>query len=76
MKYISWNCRGLENPAAVRALKELLKTQNPDLIFLMETRLQNDDCKAKSTPLCGPLSNLFMIDCIVANGRRSYPHLE
>jgi len=71
MKCISWNCRGLGNPAAVRALKKLLKSQNPDMVFLMETRLQKSDRKAKSSLLCGPLSNMFMIDCVVANGRRS-----
>jgi exonuclease III len=59
MKIISWNCRGLGNPTAVRALKKLLKTQCPDLVFLMETRLKADDKKAKSTLVCGPLSIFF-----------------
>lgn len=71
MRCLSWNCRGLGNPSAVRALKKLLKAQCPDIVFLMETRLKIDDKKAKSTLLCGPLSNCFMIDCNYVNGHRS-----
>jgi exonuclease III len=39
MKFISWNCQGLGNSRTVRALKKLLSTQQPDLIFIMETKL-------------------------------------
>jgi hypothetical protein len=70
MKSLSWNCRGLGNPSAVRALKKLLKTQSPNVVFLMETRLKKSDPKAKCSLLCGPLSNLFIIDCSIANGHR------
>lgn len=71
MKCISWNCRGLGNPAAVRALKKILKQHCPDFVFLMETRLKSSDSKAKSSLLCGPLSNLYMSDCTITNGRRA-----
>ncbi|MCI72567.1 RNA-directed DNA polymerase (Reverse transcriptase), partial [Trifolium medium] len=43
MKLISWNCRGLGNPTAVRALKKLIKDQSPDIVFLMETKLRTTD---------------------------------
>jgi exonuclease III len=43
MKILSWNCRGLGNPRAVRALLRLIKLENPQLVFLMETRLKSEE---------------------------------
>ncbi|XP_058774618.1 uncharacterized protein LOC131648901 [Vicia villosa] len=43
MKAINWNCRGLWSPRAVRGLARLLKLENPQLVFLMETRLKKDE---------------------------------
>ncbi|XP_074376806.1 uncharacterized protein LOC141718321 [Apium graveolens] len=37
MNYISWNCRGLGNPRAVRVLRDLVKSRKPDFLFLSET---------------------------------------
>nr|DAD49162.1 TPA_asm: hypothetical protein HUJ06_019099 [Nelumbo nucifera] len=34
---LSWNCRGLGNPRAVHALRELIHSYKPDVIFLIET---------------------------------------
>jgi exonuclease III len=39
MKILSWNCQGLGNPRTVRALKKLLAIQQPDIAFIMETKL-------------------------------------
>lgn len=36
---VGWNCRGLGNPQAVRALKELIEEEDPGIIFLSETKL-------------------------------------
>lgn len=71
MKVLSWSCRGLRNPTTIRALKKLLKTQCLDLVLLMETKLNNTDRKAKSSLACGPLSNVFLIDCNMSQGHRS-----
>lgn len=37
MSYLSWNCRGLGNPRAVRALNDLLRDRKPTFVFLIET---------------------------------------
>ena len=34
-----WNCRGLGNPRAVRALKELVQSKDPHVVFICETKL-------------------------------------
>ncbi|TYH19506.1 hypothetical protein ES288_A05G357200v1 [Gossypium darwinii] len=38
MRIICWNCRGVGNPATVRDLKQLLIANDPDIIFLCETK--------------------------------------
>lgn len=37
MNCLSWNCRGLGQPRAVRVLCDLVRDRNPDVLFLMET---------------------------------------
>ncbi|XP_058746609.1 uncharacterized protein LOC131619537 [Vicia villosa] len=51
MKILSWNCRGLGNPRAVRALSRLIKLENPSLVFLMETKLKLDEMQKVSSKL-------------------------
>jgi hypothetical protein len=38
MKILSWNCRGLSRPAAVRSLRMLIRDSSPNLLFLSETK--------------------------------------
>jgi hypothetical protein len=40
MKTFSLNCRGLGNPETVRELHMFVKKEDPDIVFLMETRLE------------------------------------
>ncbi|XP_021321426.1 uncharacterized protein LOC110437330 [Sorghum bicolor] len=47
MKILAWNCRGLANHRAVRALLEVQRWENPDVLFLSETHLS----KAKAENL-------------------------
>ncbi|TYH15526.1 hypothetical protein ES288_A05G048900v1 [Gossypium darwinii] len=42
MKFLSWNCRGVGNPATVRELKQLLVANVPDIIFLCETKINSN----------------------------------
>uniref|UniRef100_A0A2N9IBI9 Reverse transcriptase domain-containing protein n=1 Tax=Fagus sylvatica TaxID=28930 RepID=A0A2N9IBI9_FAGSY len=39
MILLSWNCQGLGNPEAVRALHHMVKKKGPEVLFLMETKL-------------------------------------
>lgn len=41
MKILSWNCRGLGSPSAVRSLLELQRQHDPNVIFLSETHLDD-----------------------------------
>ncbi|XP_057444610.1 uncharacterized protein LOC130736850 [Lotus japonicus] len=43
MKILSWNCRGLGNLQTVRVLKKLIHSKDPDVVFLMETKLYTSE---------------------------------
>lgn len=38
MKILSWNCRGLGEPATVSQLQESIRLHLPDMVFLCETK--------------------------------------
>ncbi|KAA3462544.1 LINE-1 reverse transcriptase isogeny [Gossypium australe] len=42
MKILCWNCRGVGNPATVRELKQLLVANDPDIVFLCETKCHSN----------------------------------
>jgi hypothetical protein len=39
MKILAWNCRGLARGPTIRALRALIRTHRPDLLFLSETKV-------------------------------------
>ena len=39
MGTLAWNCRGLGNRRTVRALEKVVSFEDPNFIFLMETKL-------------------------------------
>ena len=41
MKVLSWNCNGLGNEPAIRALLDVQRKSNPDVMFLSETHLES-----------------------------------
>lgn len=46
MKILSWNCRGIGRPRAIRDLKANIRNLNPDAIFLSITLVQNVNISA------------------------------
>lgn len=38
MRIIAWNCKGLEGPSTISQLKELIRLNLHDLIFVCETK--------------------------------------
>lgn len=60
MKLISWNCQGLGSALTIHALKALVAKEEPDLIFLMETKNRTDVLQRLQTRLNFQLS--FVLD--------------
>lgn len=42
MSCLAWNCRSLGSPRAIHELKNLVKSVEPEILFLMETRLPEE----------------------------------
>ncbi|XP_057422210.1 uncharacterized protein LOC130716023 [Lotus japonicus] len=61
MRFLSWNCRGLGNIEAVRALRKLIHSEAPDLVFLMETKLYNSEMLTHRG--MSGLGNIFPVQC-------------
>jgi exonuclease III len=66
MSVLSWNCRGLGNPVTVRDLNRLVKEKKPDLVFLMETKMNNKKCDFIRIKLGFDYS--FCVDCVGRSG--------
>jgi exonuclease III len=64
MKIIAWNCRGLGNGPAVRSLLALQKEEDPDILFLCETKMNRS--KIEGLRWMIGLTNMVVKDC---NGR-------
>ncbi|XP_024198292.1 uncharacterized protein LOC112201619 [Rosa chinensis] len=41
MKVLAWNCRGINNLAAVQSLKRLIQQHRPSIIFISETKVDD-----------------------------------
>src|ERR1044072_1153632 len=61
MKLLSWNCRGLGTLQAVRALAGLIHSEDPDLVFLMETRKKVFEMR--KIRCLQHFEHLFGVDC-------------
>ncbi|RLN11569.1 hypothetical protein C2845_PM09G23950 [Panicum miliaceum] len=61
MKIIAWNFRGLGNGRAVRSLLKMQKAEEPDILFLSETKLDCNRIKGLRWQL--GLTNMMVKDC-------------
>src|ERR1044072_4470904 len=69
MKTLAWNCRGLGTPGAVLALRRLINSQVPDVVFLSETKKLDSEM----IPLrgIGECQNIFPFSCLGVGNRKS-----
>jgi len=62
MNLLSWNCHGLGNPRTARALKRLISSQDPNIVFLMETRKKDFEMNRLRNMVS--LNNIFFVACM------------
>lgn len=62
MNLLYWNCRGLGNLRSVRALRDLMRRQRPQILFLIETKLFSKEMEGVKIKL-GFRYGLF-VDCV------------
>ena len=43
MIVVSWNCRGLGHPSQIKFLKDLIKSEKPDILLIQETKLSSQE---------------------------------
>lgn len=60
MKFLSWNCQGLGTPLTIQALRVLVTQERPSLVFLMETKNQEQMVHRVRRRL--KFQNCFLVD--------------
>lgn len=66
MSFLSWNCRGLGNPATIHVLMDLVHSRKLDVIFLMETLCNKSKLDLVKNQL--GFSGLFVVNCLGQSG--------
>ena len=61
MKLIAWNCQWLGNALAVHGLLNIQKQEDPDILFLSETKMEENKVKGFRWKL--GMINCFTKDC-------------
>ncbi|KAL9668447.1 hypothetical protein QQ045_002830 [Rhodiola kirilowii] len=64
MALLSWNCRGLGTPSAVRSLRDVVRTSRPQIVALLETKINKRKCESIRVQL--GFQHYF---CVPANGK-------
>ena len=62
MKTLCWSCRGLRNPWEVKAFRNLLSIEGPNIVLLMETAGKKSVEMNVIKGITGPI-NRFGVDC-------------
>lgn len=58
---LSWNCRGLGSPAAISAVRRVISSENPKLVFLCETKQKNHEMEIVRKKL--KFDKMIAVDC-------------
>ncbi|CAN0899756.1 hypothetical protein LINGRAHAP2_LOCUS20455 [Linum grandiflorum] len=66
MIVLSWNCRGLGQPRAVRVLRELIETHRPDVVILLETLVNK--CRMEEIRAEVKFGGCFAVDDVGHSG--------
>jgi exonuclease III len=66
MIILSWNCRGLGNFRTIHDLRRMVKEKKPNLVFLMETKLQKSKMEGIRIKL--GFDSMFVVDCVGKGG--------
>lgn len=64
MKLLSWNARGLGNPRGIHTLSDLVRKEDPNVLFLQETKLN-----AMKMELCRVKLKFYGCFCVDSEGR-------
>lgn len=66
MNILSWNCRGLGKRRAIREMSRYLRTHNPQILFLMETKKRSSEMEWLRS--LWNFENCFTVDSIGRGG--------
>lgn len=66
MKFLCWNTLGFDNPQGVRTLHDLLAKEDPNLVFLQETKVRTS--LFSSSKFNFNFTNRLAIDCVGRSG--------
>ena len=62
MSYIlAWNCRGLGSPSTVSAIRRLISSETPQIIFLSETKMKKKEMEEIRRKL--RIEGMLVVDC-------------
>jgi hypothetical protein len=62
MRILSWNCRGVGRTPTVRALKALIRSEGPDIVFVVETKSSSPKLEKVKSSM--GFASLFCVDAI------------
>ncbi len=62
MRILSWNCWGVGRTPTVRALKALIRSEGPDIVFVVETKSSSPKLEKVKSSM--GFAGLFCVDAV------------